>query len=164
MKDASWRKTKTYVGMSPSECHGDHNGLLFQNQESIASYINSCCAFLRERTHHTEKYAQIAGHSGERCTYDILRKKVFRLHNGNDFNQTLCSCETCAHCRQGLKLKRLSQLFPVSSCVVATAINLLRTLVQTKHGNAFVIVIMECYSELTRAVTTSKRMVTDTVT
>ena len=108
---------------------------------------------LRTRVLHISHFAKVSGHLGGRKLYNGLRRFFYWPSMSVDCYATAKNCVPCAKNRILLrKNKNYLKLFPAEAPLEFVAIDILGELLRTPRGNRFLLVILDRFSKLARAV------------
>lgn len=99
---------------------------------------------------------KMAGHTGQRRMYGPIEKRFFWSQMANYIYTTVSNYKACAWNRASPELKRQLKLLPTSSSIEFVTIDNIEPLPCTANGKQYVIVMIDKYSELTRAMPTGK--------
>jgi Integrase zinc binding domain len=110
-------------------------------------------ASLRPNLLHLEHFPRTAGHPGITRMFRLMRKNYFWSERAHDVAETVRNCSTCAKNRvKERKRTSFLKLFPASGPLEYVFMDILCPLPKTDHGNRFLLVITDRFSELTRTV------------
>lgn len=107
---------------------------------------------LKKGTVHAEYSPPIAGHPDEQRMYDTMWKIYFWAHMVSEVYRTRSNCATCQSYRERTLHKRQLQLSLASTPLKCFAVAIRSQLLSTKNGNAFIKLMTDQYSKMTRAV------------
>jgi hypothetical protein len=100
-----------------------------------------------------------AGHPGALRMFQTIRRTCFWPRTSEDVYETVRMCDVCA--RNRIAEKRNTnplKLFPAKRPLESVAMDILGPIPRTKHGNSFLLVIADRYSNFTKTI--PLRMVT----
>ena len=142
-------------GSRDSTFFEDHQGVLKRRhpvEPDIVKFVVP--RTLRARLLHICHTPTIAGHPGQNLMYFALRGEYYWPHLAADVAATVQGCRTCSMNRVKLQkhLNRL-RLFPETRPLGSLAIGILGPLPKTKAGKRFLLVITDCFANLTQVVT-----------
>jgi Integrase zinc binding domain len=112
---------------------------------------------LRPRVLYLEHHPKSIGHPGVTKMLAAMRQRYFWINMYQDVEETVRQSTPCANNRvQERKRVSMMKLFPANEPLefVAIEIDILGALPKTVHGNRFLLVISDCFSKLTRTITT----------
>ena len=108
---------------------------------------------LQARLLNAEHYPVCAGHEGGRRMYTSLRRRYYWPRMAVDCYETVAACRKCSEERILLQ-KKASKLmpFPANAPLEDIAMDLLGPLQKTPRGNKYLLVIVDRFTKLVRAV------------
>lgn len=92
--------------------------------------------------------------------YDTMRNQYYWLHMVSDVQKSVRDCKSCERNRQKRKQQRKVQLFPATEAADFITINILGTLLKTKSGNQYIVVLEVRFSKLTKEIQKTKTTAT----
>lgn len=108
-------------------------------------------ATLRSSIFHLCQHSLLAGQPGGRQIYDTVRPNFSWPCMANDVVIILDQCMLCARNRRINKKQRKIRLFPPAGSLDFVTIYTLGPFFRTGNGKMCILVIIDCYSKLTKA-------------
>jgi len=94
-----------------------------------------------------------AGHPGSNRMHAAIRRHYYWDFMAADMYDWVASCASCARNRIAPRLRRaMLKLFPATDPFASLSMDLLGPLLETKPGNVFLLIIVDRFSKLVRAV------------
>lgn len=130
-KDSYCRELSTTVGLPGLTSNSDRNGFLARPSPIYGAVQKSLPTSVQLYLLYYSLYATLAGHLGERCMYDSLRREYYLPHMVNVVNTTVIHCHECVRNKPWDKRRRPLKLFLASGSLELVTMDILGLLPRT---------------------------------
>lgn len=155
-KDPYCKQVAATIGLPAFDIKVENHGLIVRKSNIDGALEKVDPKKLQARLLYLAHYPPLSGCPGQRHMYDAMRLEYYWTHMANDVHPTVDDYRKCAKAGSHYKHKRHLTIFPPSGPLEFITIDILGPLPRMKKGNQYVVVIIDCYSELTRAIHTPK--------